>query len=62
MGHCKLAYRASIGCTQFSFLDELLKTASNLEPIQEPDVITEIQPVIDALNQLLARLQKGSCC
>lgn len=33
------------------------KTASNLEPIQEPDVITEIQPVIDALNQLLARLQ-----
>lgn len=26
------------------------KTASNLEPIQDPDVITEIQPVIDALN------------
>jgi two-component system sensor histidine kinase QseC len=35
------------------------KTASNLEPIQEPDVITEIQPVIDALNQLLARLQRA---
>lgn len=37
----------------------MLKTASNLEPIQEPDVITEIQPVIDALNQLLARLQRA---
>jgi two-component system sensor histidine kinase QseC len=35
------------------------KTASNLEPIQDPDVITEIQPVIDALNQLLARLQRA---
>ena len=40
-------------------LNVLLKTASNLEPIQEPDVITEIQPVIDALNQLLARLQRA---
>lgn len=37
----------------------MLKTASNLEPIQDPDVITEIQPVIDALNQLLARLQRA---
>lgn len=35
------------------------KTASNLDPIQDPDVITEIQPVIDALNQLLARLQRA---
>ncbi|WP_343568362.1 ATP-binding protein [Acinetobacter sp.] len=35
------------------------KTASDLEPIQDPDVITEIQPVIDALNQLLARLQRA---
>lgn len=35
------------------------KTASNLEPIQDPDVITEIEPVIDALNQLLARLQRA---
>lgn len=35
------------------------KTASNLAPIQDPDVITEIQPVIDALNQLLARLQRA---
>ncbi|NUG00844.1 ATP-binding protein [Acinetobacter oleivorans] len=35
------------------------KTASNLEPIQDPDVITEIQPVIDAINQLLARLQRA---
>ncbi|NUF82825.1 ATP-binding protein [Acinetobacter seifertii] len=35
------------------------KTASNLEPIQDPDVIKEIQPVIDAINQLLARLQRA---
>lgn len=37
----------------------IAQTASNLDPIQDPDVITEIQPVIDALNQLLARLQRA---